>query len=51
MKPEWIFEWMFEWLRREQDIYEEYWVRNIWGFGDKMRDYLLEGHRKMRMNW
>ena len=33
--------------REAQTIYDEYWVKNVWGFGDKMRDYLLEGRRRM----
>lgn len=33
------------WIMQQE--YEEYWVRNVWGFGDKMRDYLLEGKRRM----
>ena len=47
----WMKMVLIEAYRDEQRLYEEYWVKNIWGFGDKMRDYLLEGRRKMRMNW
>ena len=35
-------------LAREQEEYDNYWVRNSWGFGDRMRDYLLEGWRRIR---
>ena len=38
-------------LWMEQQEYEEYWVRNSWGFGDKMRDYLLEGFRRIRYRY
>ena len=38
-------------LWRQQDEYENYWVRNAWGFGDKMRDYLLEGPRRIRFSY
>lgn len=40
--------WMINWLLSQQEVYEDYWVKNIWGFGDKMRDYLLEGNRRVR---
>ena len=36
-------------LWKEQQEYEEYWVRNSWGFGDKMRDYLFEGWRTIKL--
>ena len=39
---------LMEAAREQQEEYESYWVRNFWGFGDKMRDYLLEGHRRIR---
>ena len=39
--------YMYYRLWLEQQEYEEYWVRNSWGFGDKMRDYLLEGNRRI----
>ena len=35
-------------LALEQEEYDNYWVRNSWGFGDRMRDYLLEGWRRIR---
>lgn len=35
-------------LYAQQEVYEEYWVKNAWGFGDKMRDYLMEGMRRIR---
>ena len=44
-------ELMFSIYWNDQKEYEEYWVSNVWGFGDRMRDYLLEGHRRMKMNW
>ena len=35
-------------LMAQQEQYESYWIKNMWGFGDKMRDYLLEGFRRIR---
>lgn len=42
---------MMNLLRMEQEEYENYWVSNSWGFGDKMRDYLLEGFRRIRFRY
>ena len=42
-------EWMYEYHYRKQTEYEAYWVKNLWGFGDRMRDYLLEGHRRIKL--
>ena len=46
---EWLWRWNANWLWKEQRFYEKYWIKNVWGFGDKMRDYLLEGPRRMRL--
>ena len=34
-----------------QKEYEEYWVKNVWGFNHLMRDFLLEGHRHHPLGW
>ena len=47
----WMKMVLIESYRDEQRRYEEYWIKNIWGFNNRMRDYLLEGHRRMKMNW
>ena len=39
--------WMISMLAAEQEEYENYWVRNSWGFGNRMRDYMLEGLRRI----
>lgn len=49
--PDGMMRIVFNFLWEKQQEYDAYWVRNIWGFGDKMRDYLLEGRRRQRMNW
>ena len=36
-------EWICDFLFQQQEEYMYYHLRNVWGFGDKMRDYLLEG--------
>lgn len=42
---------MMNLLWMEQQEYENYWVRNSWGFGDRMRDYLLEGPRRIKYRY
>jgi hypothetical protein len=37
----------YDFLWKKQQEYDTYRVQNIWGFGDKMRDYLLEGKRRI----
>ncbi|MBP5462431.1 MAG: hypothetical protein J6Y20_09925 [Lachnospiraceae bacterium] len=39
---------LMNYLQIQQEEYESFWVRNVWGFGDKMRDYLMEGLRRIR---
>lgn len=43
-------DFLYMWLAREQEEYDNYWVKNAWGFGDRMRDYLLEGRRRIRFD-
>lgn len=45
---EWLKQAAMDELYAQQEVYEEYWVKNAWGFGDKMRDYLMSGVRRIR---
>ena len=45
---EWLKQAAMDDLYAQQEVYEEYWVKNAWGFGDKMRDYLMSGMRRIR---
>ena len=47
-RKEWMTAVLCDAYLKAQQEYDEYWVKNIWGFGDKMRDYLLEGRRRIR---
>ena len=48
---EWIRLGKMNDLARQQEVYEGYWVKNAWGFGDKMRDYLFSGQRRIRFSY
>ena len=38
----------YDWLWYQQMLYRELGLKTVWGFGDKMRDYLFEGRRRIR---
>lgn len=48
---EWLKQAAMDELYAQQEVYEEYWVKNAWGFGDKMRDYLMSGIRRIRFSY
>lgn len=48
--PDGMIRLVYDFLWKKQQEYDMYWVRNIWGFGDKMRDYLLEGKRRIPLD-